>query len=411
MIDVYRSKTAKNPSDYTDGLYQLTNNDLYKGRLQPATLKRIESEFMEWKSPGGERRNWPRVNKKRKGDTSDRSDLKIGRFSTPDDQPLVTNQLNPTAGPYDPPPPEPTGAPTGSRIISGIGGALAGAAGGAVMGGPVGAAIGAVSGAWAGQAAAEDSYELTKGKGQQLLQGKTAPAPVPRPTEDPRNNVQDQDSARLTAMKRDAARKARKAEADRLAQEKKDRDDEAEEYRISQTELPHIPRDESLYGVPPTLNAEESAWAAMQQLVTRASIGLSGAAAQTLLSQGGPSGLLGGLAVGAAGVTLDAFNRRYAQDYGTSSFSARRGVAAGDSMFDSLVANRNPILAVERGLNVLQSNAVGERSSSSVVDAFTKSGASMMNSQPATDQIALVNRGIHNYMNELGPFLVPHGRM
>ena len=80
-------------------------------------------------------------------------------------------------------------------------------------------------------------------------------------------------------------------------------------------------------------------------------------------------------------------------------------------MFDSFTANRNPILAVERGLNVLQSTAVGERSSASVVDAFTKSGASMMNSQPAGDQIALVNRGIQNYMNELGPFLVPHGRM
>ena len=149
----------------------------------------------------------------------------------------------------------------------------------------------------------------------------------------------------------------------------------------------------------------------MQQLVTRASIGLSGAAAQTLLSAGGASGLLGGLAVGAAGLTLDAFNRRYAQDYGTSSYSARRGVAAGDSMFDSLVANRNPILAVERGLNVLQSNAVGERASASVVDAFTKSGSAMMNSQPAGDQIQLVNRGLQNYMNELGPFLVPHGRM
>ena len=412
MIDVYRSKTAKNPSDYTDGMYQLTNNDLYRGRLPPATLERIQSEFMDWKG-AGKTFNWPRVSKKRKGDTiSDRSDLKIGRFSTPDDQPLVSNQLNPTPGPYDPPPPEPTGAPTGSRIISGVGGALAGAAGGLLYGGVPGAAIGAVAGSWGAQAATEDSYAMTKNKGQQLLQGKTAPAPAPPPTvEDPRNNVQDTDSARLTAMKRDAARQARQAERDRLAQEKKDRDDIAEEYRISQTELPVIPRDEALYGVPPTLSVEEASWAAMQQLVTRASIGLSGAAALTLLSAGGASGLLGGLAVGAAGLTLDAFNRRYAQDYGSSSYSARRGVAAGDGMFDSLVANRNPILAVERGLNVLQSNAVGERASASVVDAFTRSGSAMMNSQPAGDQIELVNRGIQNYMNELGPFVVPHARM
>ena len=47
MIEVYRSKTAKNPDDYRDGMYQLTNNDLYKSRLPPATLKRIESEFMD----------------------------------------------------------------------------------------------------------------------------------------------------------------------------------------------------------------------------------------------------------------------------------------------------------------------------------------------------------------------------
>ena len=417
MIDVYRSKTAKNPDDYRDGMYQLTNNDLYKSRLPPAILQRIETEFMDWQGPGKAYKNWPTVTKKRKGDALreeafHRSELKRGRFSTPDDQPLVSNQLNPTPGPYDPPPPEPTttGAPTLSRIISGTAGALAGAAGGLLVGGPPGAAIGAIGGSWAGQAAAEDSYQQTN-KGQQLLPPSKAP-PVPPPTvEDPRNNVNDEDSARLTAMKRDAARRARQAEVERLAKQKKQRDDEAEEYRISQTELPHISRDESLYGVPPTLDPEQAAWSAMQQLVTRATIGLSGAAAQTLLSAGGAQGLLGGLALGAAGVTLDGFNRRYAQDYGSSSYSARRGVAAGDSMFDSLVANRNPILAVQRGLNVLESNAIGERASSSVVDAFTKSGAAMMSAQPAGDQIELVNRGIQNYMNELGPFVVPHARM
>ena len=40
MIDVYRSKTSKNPSDYTDGMHQITKNDLYRSRLQPDTLKR-----------------------------------------------------------------------------------------------------------------------------------------------------------------------------------------------------------------------------------------------------------------------------------------------------------------------------------------------------------------------------------
>ena len=361
---------------------------------------------MEWQGPEKAYKNWPRVSKKRKADTSDKSDLKIGRYSTPEDQPIPT-----PPGPYDPPAPEPSTAPTISRIISGVGGALAGAAGGLVVGGPPGAAIGAMTGAWAAQAATEDSYTFTKNKGQQLLPPSKAPTAPPPTVEDPRNNVQDEDSARLTAMKRDASRRARQAKLDQLAQEKQQKETEAEEYRISQTELPHISRDESLYGVPPTLSAEEASWAAMQQLVTRATIGLSGAAAQTLLAAGGAQGYLGGLALGAAGVTLDAFNRRYAQDYGSSSYSARRGVAAGDSMFDSLVANRNPILAVDRGLHVLQSNAIGERASASVVDAFTKSGSAMMNSQPAGDQIELVNRGIQSYMNELGPFVVPHARM
>ena len=166
------------------------------------------------------------------------------------------------------------------------------------------------------------------------------------------------------------------------------------------SELPTIPVDSAQYSIPPELDATQAALSGIQQLLTKAGISAGGYAAQRLLSLGGPYGYLGAAAVGSGTLTLDAMNRAFSEHY-TKPYSERKGVQYANQLYGGF-----PALSAERSINSLESNSLGERSNTNVVNVFAKQ--SQLGGR-GYNQVAQENMALQNYLQESqSPFVVPH---
>ena len=161
-----------------------------------------------------------------------------------------------------------------------------------------------------------------------------------------------------------------------------------------------------MYNVAAPLNYDEAAWGAMGQTLLRGGVAGGAYLTKQALQMGGYQGYLGAAALGAGTMSLDALSRMYGGDYGTS-YSTRRGMKVGDVMFDNF-SMTNPALSIERGINSLLSSSENERSSGTVVDIFTKSGAALANSQGIGDQVAQENLALRNWIADSSQIVVPH---
>ena len=348
-IDIYKSKSVKDRgAAYSVGMHNIFTNDEYTKKLKPETLQEIESKYARWTEPENINGRWPK--RKRKADeiTNQTSD-NLGPFDPPAPEPETLPQPPPqtpppqTPPPQTPPPPPPQTPPP------------------------------------------------------QTPEAPPAPAPPTKKSKVPslQKNKDDVKKANDEFFRKKKEDEMKKQEDERKKQEGEQKQQQEE----MQETLPSIPSNPSVYDLRPELNSDQAAWAAAQQTVARFSIYGGGMLAQKLFSVGGPAGMLGAAAVAAGTVGLDAINRYYGQSY-TQPYSTRQGTNAANAFVDNI---SNPTLAIERGLNALDSSSTSERTSTNVVSAFAKSAYAV-----GKDQIDQQNLAFQNYLRDLGPMVVRH---
>ena len=352
-IDIYKSKSVKDRgAAYSSGMHNIFTNDEYTKKLSPETLQEIESKYARWTEPEKLNGRWPK--RKRKADE-------------------ITNQKSDNSGPYDPPAPEPQ-APQAPEAPPQT------------------------------PPKPEKSYfQLNREYVQQAhddfrkrnKNSKEEPPQSPRKKSYLQQNKEDVIKSNEDFFRRKKEEEMKKQEDEKLQQEEVQKQQQEE---MKET-LPSIPNNPGVYDLKPELNSDQAAWAAAQQTVARFGIYGGGMLAQKLFSMGGPAGMLGAAGVAAGTVGLDAINRYYGQSY-TQPYSTRQGTNAANAFVDNI---SNPTLAIERGLNALDSSSTSERTSTNVVSAFAKSAYAV-----GKDQIDQQNLAFQNYLRDLGPMAVRH---